>query len=170
MLPIVLDGSKLRAGVAGAGEGLDRRLTVLTAGGVTDPAVFADRLPAQEELAGLQILFVAGLSEAQSRAGAQAARRAGVLVNVEDVPALCDFHVPAQVRRGDLLLAVSTAGRSPALSRALREHLERRFGPEWEGRLDELADLRGQWRAEGASPNEVSRRTRERLTERGWLA
>ena len=169
MLPIVLDGSKLRAGVAGSGEGLHRRLSMLAAGGVTGPVVFADRPPAGTELAGLQILLVAGLSEAQSRAAAGAARAAGVLVNVEDVPALCDFHVPAQVRRGDLLLAISTAGRSPALSRALREDLERRFGPEWEGRLDELAVLRGEWRAAGASPNEVSQRTRDVLTERGWL-
>jgi precorrin-2 dehydrogenase/sirohydrochlorin ferrochelatase len=86
------------------------------------------------------------------------------------MPELCDFHVPAQVRRGDLLVAVSTAGRSPALSRALREHLEGRFGPEWESRLDEIADLRNAWRAEGASPNEVSRRTRALLSEREWLA
>ena len=170
MLPIVLSGLMVRAGVAGAGEGLRRRLAVLEAGGIAQPAVFTNRLPSQDELTALNILFVAGLSDAQSRSGAAAARAAGVLVNVEDVPALCDFHLPAQVRRGDLLVAVSTAGRSPALARALREDLEQRFGPEWEGHLDEVAVLRGAWRAEGASPDEVSQRTREMLTERGWLA
>jgi precorrin-2 dehydrogenase/sirohydrochlorin ferrochelatase len=170
MLPIILDGSMVHAGLAGAGEGLARRLKLLRAGGVMEPLVFSGRLPRADEIAELQVLFIAGLDGASSWALAEDARKAGVLVNVEDMPELCDFHVPAQVRRGDLLVAVSTAGRSPALSRALREHLEGRFGPEWESRLDEIADLRNAWRAEGASPNEVSRRTRALLSEREWLA
>lgn len=170
MLPIILDGSRLRAGVAGAGEGLARRLAVMKAGGVEEPPIFSDRLPSGAELTELQILFIAGLEAATSRSLAEAARKAGVLVNVEDVPELCDFHVPAQVRRGDLLLAVSTAGRSPALSRVLREDLARRFPEEWEGRLDELAELRKAWRAEGVGASEVSARTRAHLSQRGWLA
>lgn len=169
MLPIMLDGSNLRAGVAGAGEGLDRRRNLLAAAGVV-PRIFAGALPGPEDIGQLQILFLAGLDEHQSRALAEAARAAGVLVNVEDDPALCDFHVPAQLRRGDLVFTVSTAGRSPGLSRALREDLERRFGPEWDDRLDEIANLRRQWRAEGASPTDVSQRTRAVVSERGWLA
>ena len=170
MLPIILDGSKLRAGLAGAGQGFARRLGVMKAGGVGEPVVFSGRIPEPDELAELQILFIAGLDMPTSRTLATAAREAGVLVNVEDVPELCDFHMPAQIRRGDLLLAVSTAGRSPALSRVLREHLEVRFGPEWDGRLEEIADLRQTWRAAGAAPDEVSTRTRALLAERGWLA
>ena len=170
MLPIILDGSMVRAGIAGAGEALARRLVVMKAGGVDQPVIFSDRLPNRAELANLQILFIAGLDLAVSRSLAADARQAGALVNVEDVPELCDFHMPAQVRRGDLLLAISTAGRSPALSRVLREHLEDRFGPEWDGRLDEIAALRQAWRSSGAGPNEVSARTRALLAERGWLA
>jgi precorrin-2 dehydrogenase/sirohydrochlorin ferrochelatase len=170
MLPIILDGSMIRVGLAGAGEGLARRLKVLKTGGVGEPVMFAGRSPSSDELAKLQLLFVVGLDASSSRDIAVAARQAGVLVNVEDVPNLCDFHVPAQVRRGDLLLAISTAGRSPSLSRALREHLETRFGEEWDGRLDEIAKLRQAWRAEGAPPGEVSRRTRNHLTEQKWLA
>jgi precorrin-2 dehydrogenase/sirohydrochlorin ferrochelatase len=169
MLPIILDGSMIRAGVAGAGEGLARRLRVLRAGGVEEAVVFSGRAPTESELAGLQILFIAGLDAPTSRTIAAAARAQGVLVNVEDVPELCDFHVPAQVRRGDFLLAVSTAGKSPALSRVVREHLEDRFGPEWDGRLEEIADLRQGWRAAGVAPDEVSARTRDLLSERGWL-
>jgi precorrin-2 dehydrogenase/sirohydrochlorin ferrochelatase len=93
-----------------------------------------------------------------------------VIVNVEDAPSLCDFHVPAQVRRGDLLLTVSTGGRAPGLSHALREDLQRRFGPEWAERLDEFADLRAQWRAQGISAKGVSERTQALLSERGWAA
>ena len=69
----------------------------------------------------------------------QLARDAGVPVNVEDVPELCDFHVPATVRRGDLLLTISTGGRAPGLSRILREWLEDRFDEQWTARLDDLA-------------------------------
>ena len=170
MLPIILEGSSLRIGIAGAGDGLARRLAMLTAAGITEPIVYSDVLPDGDEIARLHILFIAGLDEAQSRALAGAARLAGVIVNVEDVPALCDFHVPAQVRRGDLLLTVSTAGRAPGLSRALREDLERRFGPEWGGRLDEIADLRNQWRAQGVDAKAVSERTQALLAERGWAA
>jgi precorrin-2 dehydrogenase/sirohydrochlorin ferrochelatase len=170
MLPIILDGSKVRAAIAGAGDALTRRLAVMKAGGVDEPVTFLDRIPTFAELANLQILFIAGLDAAQSRQLAGEARKAGLMVNVEDVPELCDFHMPAQVRRGNLLLAISTAGQSPALSRVLREHLEDRFGPEWDGRLDEIAALRQAWRSQGAGASEVSERTRAHLAQKGWLA
>ena len=101
---------------------------------------------------------------------AQAARAAGALVNVEDVVELCDVHLPALVRRGDLTIAISTAGRSPALARRLRRRIERQYGPEWAGRLAELAEARRQWRGEGLSPGEVSRRSDAFLDEKEWLA
>jgi precorrin-2 dehydrogenase/sirohydrochlorin ferrochelatase len=169
MLPIILDASKVLAGLAGKGEGFARRLKVLREGGVTEPILFEGRLPTADEISRLQILFVAGLSEADSHPLAMTAREAGVLVNVEDVPLLCDFHLPAQVRRGELGFTISTCGRSPALSRILREYLESQFGPEWGEHLDEIAQLRAQWRAQGTSPDIVSERTRALISERGWL-
>src|SRR5919198_991512 len=72
----------------------------------------------------------------------QAARDRGVLVNVMDDVEHCDFAAPALVRRGDLLIAISTGGRSPALARRLREELEARFGDEWAAVLDLLAEVR----------------------------
>jgi precorrin-2 dehydrogenase/sirohydrochlorin ferrochelatase len=143
---------------------------MLTAAGITAPLVYSDARPDADEIARLHILFITGLDEVRSRELAGAAHLAGVIVNVEDVPALCDFHVPAQVRRGDLLLTVSTGGRAPGLSHALREDLQRRFGPEWAGHLDEIADLRAQWRAQGLSPNVVLERMQALLSERGWAA
>lgn len=72
----------------------------------------------------------------------RAGRERGVLVNmVDDIPN-CDFAFPAIVRRGDLVLAVSTGGRSPALARRLREDLQERFGPEWAEALDVLGEAR----------------------------
>jgi len=59
------------------------------------------------------------------------ARRARVLVNVVDRPERCDFIVPSVLQRGQLQIAVSTGGRSPALAREIRRRLEALFGPEY---------------------------------------
>ena len=142
MLPIVLSPTAVRIGVAGRGDGLKRRLVLLEEAGAEKIAVFAQSSPAGDQLSQLSVLFVAGLDSDQSRELAAAARAAHVLVNVEDQPDLCDFHVPASLRRGDLLLTVSTGGQSPGLSRLLREELERRFGPEWSERMEEIARSR----------------------------
>ena len=122
-----------------------------------------------EALTGLNLLFVAGLPEGESRALAARARALGVLVNVEDVLPLCDFHVPAIVRRGDLLLAISTGGQVPGLSRRLREALSDQFGPEWTTRLRDLAKARARWRSEGMSMAEVSQMVRAHVEREGWL-
>ena len=53
-------------------------------------------------------------------------------MNVVDDPALCSFIVPAIVRRGELTVAVSTGGSSPALARRIRAKLEQDFGHEYE--------------------------------------
>lgn len=158
MLPIALDPTKLRIGLAGAGEGLARRRAALAEGGVE---------PVGEPP--YNVLFIAGLDRDRSAALAAEARAEGALVNVEDVPELCDFHMPAIVRRGDLALTVSTNGRAPGLSRLLREWLDRVFGHEWTGRMDEIAEARQGWRGEGLAPDEVARRTRELVARKGWL-
>ena len=169
MLPIVLDPTSLRIGLAGRGDGFARRRALLADAGVEPSIVFEDRLPRPGEVAELNVLFVAGLDDAASEALAKAARAARVLVNVEDRPSLSDFHVPAQIRRGDLLLTISTGGRSPGLAKLLREDLERRFGPEWDAHLAEIATLRESLRAQGLPPSEVSERTRALLEGKGWL-
>lgn len=161
MLPLAIDPRTVRVGLIGAGEGLARRLAFLVESGVEAPE------PGLSD--GLQVLFVAGLDSARSADLAAQARAKGILVNVEDVQELCDFHVPAVVRRGDLALTVSTNGRAPGLSRLLREWLARIFGPEWTGRLDEVARARESWRAEGLAPSEVSERTRDLVARQGWL-
>jgi len=169
MLPIVLNPTTMRIGVAGAGDGLKRRLDLVSGAGVQHLAVFDRHIPTHEELAGLSVLFVAGLDAGPSRELASAARSAGVLVNVEDQTELCDFHVPASVRRGDLLFTVSTGGHSPGLSRLLREELDRHFGPEWSDRMDEIARSRSGWRTSGIDPGDVSERTRALVKAKGWL-
>jgi siroheme synthase-like protein len=72
------------------------------------------------------------------------ARAAGILVNVMDDVPNCDFAAPAIVRRGDLVIAIGTGGRAPALASRLRAELGERFGPDW----TELVDVVGRVRAE----------------------
>lgn len=70
------------------------------------------------------------------------ARRRGVLSNVVDDPARCDFYYPAVLRRGDLQIAISTGGQSPALAHRLRRELEDQFGPEYGDWVEHLGEER----------------------------
>jgi precorrin-2 dehydrogenase/sirohydrochlorin ferrochelatase len=155
----------IRIGLIGSGDAHARRLSLLVGAGV-EPVHLAPHDP----LNGLSVLFVAGLEPDASADLAKRARAAGILVNVEDVPELCDFHIPAIVRRGDLLLTVSTRGRSPALARRLREELETQFGPEWSERLEELGALRDRLRADGLRFGELSEQIHAVIDTKGWLS
>jgi precorrin-2 dehydrogenase/sirohydrochlorin ferrochelatase len=168
LLPIVLHPKFVRAGIAGEGESLAKRRALLAESGVE--SVTIARGADATALRGLHVLFVAGLPKQIAAKLAETARRAGVLVNVEDVPELCDFHVPAVVRQGDLLLTVSTGGLAPGLSRSIREWLQEKFGPEWRNRAAQVGKARDGWRKKGLEPAEVSERTRELVEEKGWLA
>jgi precorrin-2 dehydrogenase/sirohydrochlorin ferrochelatase len=118
----------------------------------------------------LSVLFIAGMERREAAELARRARSGGVLVNVEDAPELCDFHVPAVVRRGALILTISTGGRAPGLARRLREWLQKRFGPEWDEHLETLGAARAGWRTDGLPPDEVSRRSGELIEIKGWLS
>lgn len=66
----------------------------------------------------------------------------GLLCNVVDVPECCDFFYPAVVRRGDLQIAISTAGQSPSLAQKIRQQLERQFGEGYAGWVEQLGETR----------------------------
>jgi precorrin-2 dehydrogenase / sirohydrochlorin ferrochelatase len=70
------------------------------------------------------------------------ARQKGIPVNIVDDPQKCDFILPSIVERGDLVIAIGTGGKSPALSRHLREELEGICGEEYEILLNILGELR----------------------------
>lgn len=65
-----------------------------------------------------------------------------ILVNVVDRPDLCTFIVPSVTRRGDLIIACSTLGKSPAVSKMLRKKMESEFGEEWAVFLEIMGEMR----------------------------
>jgi siroheme synthase-like protein len=76
------------------------------------------------------------------------ARKQGVLVNVVDVPEHSDFIVPSTLTRGDIAIAVSTSGKSPALARKIRTELENKFGDEYAKLAEIVSEARSQLRQE----------------------
>jgi precorrin-2 dehydrogenase/sirohydrochlorin ferrochelatase len=133
------------------------------------------------DLAGAALAFAAtNVREVNERVAAEAARR-GVLAGVADDPAASAVLLPSVVRRGKLVLAVSTEGASPAAARRIRGELERQYGPEYETWLDWLAEARLLLRrcvADTALRQELHRELERldgaallasgRLPERGW--
>ena len=83
-----------------------------------------------------------------------AARRQRVLCNVVDDPPHCDFYYGSVVRRGALQIAISTAGKSPALAQRIRKILEEQFGPEYEEWLNALGEARNKLFSRKMDPEE----------------
>ena len=89
-------------------------------------------------------------------------RRRHALVNVVDDPARCDFIVPSVLKRGELQIAVSTGGRSPALAREIRRRLEPLFDPSLGDAVDQLGQARRRAFATASTPT-ARRAAAERL-------
>jgi len=181
--PVVLDLAGRRAVVVGGGRVALRKARALADAGARVTAIAPRFLPAFAEderlarvaeayearhLEGSALVIAATDDPAVNRRVADDARAAGILVNAVDVPEQCDFIVPAQVRRGDLVVAVTTGGAAPSLARRLRQRLEEEFGPEWADYLAALRSVRERVMAEG-DPPAVRRRIFERLTEPDML-
>jgi precorrin-2 dehydrogenase/sirohydrochlorin ferrochelatase len=109
---------------------------------------------------------------ATQRTVAATARAKNVLVNTVDQPDLCDFIVPAVLRRGDVLLAISTSGKSPALAAALRAKLADVLTDEVARAANLLGSVRGEVHnrfADGVQRKQVF----EKIIESGildWIA
>ena len=93
------------------------------------------------------------------------ARSRGVLCNAVDDPERCDFYYGALVRRGNLQVAISTGGHSPALAQRLRKDLEASISPEYAGWLERLGKIRRRMMADHI-PVERRRRLLHRLASK----
>lgn len=184
MIPIYLDPAQARVALIGRGALALRRLQwLLDSGAAPDiwsdaptfelaqaaGPVLRDGLPGMAELARYHAIWIADLPHDEAEALAVTASSVNVLVNVEDVTALCDFHTPALMRRGKLTLAAGTGGASPAVARAARERLEEAFPEEWAHALDVIAKARAALREEGADFDALVADARTRLADHGLI-
>ena len=158
--PIYLDMSRRRCLVIGGGAVAERKIAALLETGaevtvlapdVTDVVAglskqnairFTARCYEAGDLDGFELAFVATDDPQVNAAVYREGRSRGVWVNSADDPARCDFILPSVLRRGDLTVAVSTGGTSPALARTVREELELYFTQEYESLAKLAAEVR----------------------------
>jgi siroheme synthase-like protein len=160
--PVMLDLVGRRAVVIGAvaiAEGKDQALRLAGA----DVEVFANGAWTPASLDGATVCVASSDDPAERDAIARAARARGVLVNVMDDVPNCDFAAPAIVRRGELVLAIGTGGRSPAMASKLRHDLSRHYGQEWSEVLAIVTSVRTETLPRLPDPGERARRWREAL-------
>jgi precorrin-2 dehydrogenase/sirohydrochlorin ferrochelatase len=146
--------------VVGGGAVGERKVHDLRAAGARVTVVSRDLTPTLAQLAaqgeigylpgdfteaqveGMALVMAATDDPAVNARVSAAAQARSIWVNVADAPEFCTFIVPAQVRRGDLILAISTGGASPALAHQLRLELSQQFGPEYGPYLELLKGVR----------------------------
>ena len=167
MFPLILDPQKMAILVIGNGPATTRRHQLLNEAGA-DYAYRPDDAT-QEELQAADVVFVADFDTPTSAQLYARAKAAKCMVNVEDKADYCDFHVPAIVRRGDLLLTVSTRAASPRLARRLRMMLEQLFPAAWAQHIEQIRTARTGWKAQNLSMQQVAENTDQLLDANGWL-
>lgn len=179
--PLLVDLTDRRCVVIGGGAVGRRKAMGLRAAGARvqlidpHPPAQAD-LPAgieivarayrPDDLQGAFLVFAATGDDRLDRAVAAEARLRGALVSLPGEPAAGDFTLPAVLRRGDLTLTVSTAGRSPALAALLKKQLSDWLPSHWATTLEILAALRDKHLAQ-PEPGHYNRQTIDRLLKAG---
>ena len=111
-----------------------------------------ERLFRASDLGGAFLIVAATSSPSLHAQIYRQARRRGVLCNVADDPEHCVFYYGSVVRRGELQIAISTGGHSPALAQRLRKEMEKEFGAEYEEWLKELGKIRKRLFAKKITP------------------
>ena len=95
-----------------------------------------------KDLEGIFLVIAATNNNKVNKIIAQEAQKRGILINVVDKPSDSTFILPAVVKRGDLMISISTGGKSPAFARKMRQDLESQYGPEYRILVDILGNFR----------------------------
>ena len=162
--PIYLSLKNKRVVVIGGGDVAQRKVESLLGTGAYITIISPEVTPRLESLAeanqiqiqrrayahgdcnGAMLVFSATDDAHVSTAVFREATKAGALVNTADQPALCDFIMPAVVRRGDIAIAISTSGKSPGLAARLRRKIAKVVGPEYAKFAELLSQARDEIR------------------------
>ncbi len=158
--PICLDLKEKKCVVIGGGQVAERKCISLQKHGVKVTIVAPEVTDKIRELGangsiditigmydpsaldGAALVIGATDSADVNRAVYETASAKNIPVNIVDSPELCTFIVPAVLERGDLCIAVSTGGKSPAVAREIRKKLDDDFGAEWGEYLDIMGRAR----------------------------
>ena len=158
--PIFVDIDQKKLLVVGGGEVAERKIETFLQYGASVYVISRDLTPKldayrkegriqylgdefkEESMIGAVLVVAATDNRTLNSSIGNSATKAGILVNVVDQPADCSFIVPSIVRRGDLQIAVSTSGKSPALAKKLRMDLDKEFGSHYETFLIMMGRIR----------------------------
>ncbi len=155
--PIMLEMAARRCLIVGGGEVATRKAQKLSEAGADvtviapeiDPRIrrisgvsVFERVFQRGDTGGFSLVFVATGDPSVNAVVAREAGDNGIWVNSADDPDRCTFIAPAVVERGALMIAVSTSGRSPALSSRIRKQIQQTYGPEYGEMVDLLGSLR----------------------------
>ena len=162
LYPVMLNLENRRVVIIGGGEvALRKARDLLEAGAVVRviaPAVHDDiktlagpygasleivqRPYLPGDLAAAALVFSATNTGAVNRAVFEEARERNIFINAVDDPPNCSFFIPSFIKKGDLIFALSTSGKSPALAARLRREIEKHIPENIEQMLAALAEIR----------------------------
>jgi len=160
--PIFVNLENKRCLVVGAGEVGKRKIQSLLDSGAGDVTIIDTRPAAPEmepilslpnvtfhcrefedtDLAKIFLVIACTSSEKVNWKISKLCAEQGILCNIVDQPEKCSFIVPATVKRGDLTVAISTAGQSPAMAKRIRQELQENFGDEYANLLEVMGRIR----------------------------
>ena len=168
--PVNLDIKNRNCLVVGGGAVGTRKVTTLLECGARVTVVSPDATPRLKKLAaeGLiqlkerpyksadlnKMFLVIGATDDErlNQQVSNDAERADILCNIADRPKVCNFILPAIVHRGDLVITISTSGKSPALAKRLRRNLETQFGDEYADFLALMGAIRDKLLSQAHAP------------------
>jgi len=173
--PLYVDIEGKKCVVVGGGDVAERKVDSLVESGADVEVVSPEFTPGLLRLAGegrikvihrgymtgdlkdAMLVIVATDNNELNREVHREAVENNIPVNVVDVPELCTFIVPSTVRRGDLIISISTSGSCPALAKNIRKQLQRVFGDEYARYCELLRDFRADLAEKYDSPEERKR-------------